>query len=585
MKLVARVLQSSAALVVGTSSLLMVGLTGVANAAAPYTCSWTGAAGDGKFSTAANWSDTTDSVTSGCGVTGAAPLAADNDGLIFDNTSLTSNATLTNDITGLAVGTFIFQGTGTYGFTITGNAITLSSGVLANDNGNGINTIDTDISLSSNATISESQSSAGLVLGDYSTAHTLNLSGHSLTFSGPIQALQCGKGGGANKIYDSLSGGGTFIDNVAAPVVLHSDSPNFSGAFEVLAGTLDAASTNALGASSGITSVASGANFAVSMSQNTTYNVPLTLSGGTLIADSNATLPDACLGGGSSQSYTATFSAPVTLTANSTYYGGRYTGTTTNTTISGTYTNNGFTFTGATGSQGTLSLPGGQQVVASVQTTNYTANSPTTPLTISQNQTAIVDGTYGQTVVEGGGTLKGNGTVGALFVYKDGIVAPGHSPGCLTINGDYTQYGTYQAEIGGTTACTGYDQLIVNGNVTLSDGQTPPMLGTLQLSLVNNFKPQVGQTFEIINNKGSKPVTDTFSGLAEGATINVNGNVFKISYKGGDGNDVVLTVITAASPNTGFALVSTRVAPVLGVCVGASALLIVAGRRYNGAKK
>ena len=46
-------------------------------------------------------------------------------------------------------------------------------------------------------------------------------------------------------------------------------------------------------------------------------------------------------------------------------------------------------------------------------------------------------------------------------------------------------------------------------------------------------------------------VSGTFSGLAEGATINLSGVVFTISYVGGDGNDVVLTVMAVpAVPTT-----------------------------------
>ena len=54
-----------------------------------------------------------------------------------------------------------------------------------------------------------------------------------------------------------------------------------------------------------------------------------------------------------------------------------------------------------------------------------------------------------------------------------------------------------------------------------------------------------GQTVTLIDNLGTDPVTGTFAGLPEGATLTANGQEFTISYIGGDGNDVVLT---AASP-------------------------------------
>src|SRR5256886_13010809 len=88
-----------------------------------------------------------------------------------------------------------------------------------------------------------------------------------------------------------------------------------------------------------------------------------------------------------------------------------------------------------------------------------------------------------------------------------------------------------------TTLFRSYDQINVAGTVNLS-GAT--------LSGVVGFAPAAGTTFTIINNDGSDAVTGTFSGLAEGATVNLSGQVFTISYVGGTGNDVVLT---RASPS------------------------------------
>ena len=53
--------------------------------------------------------------------------------------------------------------------------------------------------------------------------------------------------------------------------------------------------------------------------------------------------------------------------------------------------------------------------------------------------------------------------------------------------------------------------------------------------------PALGTQFEIINNQGTDPVAGTFAGLPEGAFLTAGGQTFKITYHGGDGNDVVLT--------------------------------------------
>jgi hypothetical protein len=116
--------------------------------------------------------------------------------------------------------------------------------------------------------------------------------------------------------------------------------------------------------------------------------------------------------------------------------------------------------------------------------------------------------------------------------------------------GNLTLAGTYDAEIGGSTACTGYDQMQVTGTVDVTGG-------TLNTTLYNNYKPKAGEKYTIIDNDSNDAVTGTFSGLAEGATFNLSGNVFKISYVGGDGNDVVLSVVSVPkTPDTGIGLIS-----------------------------
>jgi fibronectin-binding autotransporter adhesin len=153
-----------------------------------------------------------------------------------------------------------------------------------------------------------------------------------------------------------------------------------------------------------------------------------------------------------------------------------------------------------------------------------------------------------------------------------GTIAPGLSPGCLN-TGDLTVLGSFEAEIGGTTACTGYDQIKVTGAVDVTNG-------TLNTSLYNGFKPAAGQTYTIISNDAADPVTGTFTGLAEGATFNLNGNVFKISYKGGDGNDVVLTVVSVpATPNTGFQTIGNPLVT-MGITSIAAVSLLGLGRRH-----
>jgi hypothetical protein len=157
-------------------------------------------------------------------------------------------------------------------------------------------------------------------------------------------------------------------------------------------------------------------------------------------------------------------------------------------------------------------------------------------------------------VVIQGGVLDGNGTVtGALRLDMSGQINPGTSPGLINVVGSYTQLGgAFNAEIGGLAAGTQYDQINVTGAVSLG--------GNLNVSLIGGFTPAVGNKFVIVNNDGTDAVASPFTGLPEGAIITVGGVQLKISYVGGDGNDVVLTVIGSSTGASFFTLTPCRVA-------------------------
>jgi hypothetical protein len=87
------------------------------------------------------------------------------------------------------------------------------------------------------------------------------------------------------------------------------------------------------------------------------------------------------------------------------------------------------------------------------------------------------------------------------------------------------------------------DQLNVSGDVELFGAN-------LQVTLASGFTPAVGTQFEIVNNTGPNPVTNTFAGLPEGSVFTVGSTEFSITYQGGAGNDVVLTVVRCVVINT-----------------------------------
>jgi hypothetical protein len=87
------------------------------------------------------------------------------------------------------------------------------------------------------------------------------------------------------------------------------------------------------------------------------------------------------------------------------------------------------------------------------------------------------------------GTLAGHGTVVGT-VQNSGSVAPGTSPGTLTITGSYTQTsaGALQIEL---ASLPSFDKLSISGTATLG--------GTLSVTRVGGFSPALGATFDILD--------------------------------------------------------------------------------------
>jgi hypothetical protein len=52
-----------------------------------------------------------------------------------------------------------------------------------------------------------------------------------------------------------------------------------------------------------------------------------------------------------------------------------------------------------------------------------------------------------------------------------------------------------------------------------------------------------GFVLTLISNTSADPISGTFSNLADGSIVTIDGNNFQASYSGGDGNDLTLTVV------------------------------------------
>jgi len=90
--------------------------------------------------------------------------------------------------------------------------------------------------------------------------------------------------------------------------------------------------------------------------------------------------------------------------------------------------------------------------------------------------------------VSGGGSFPGNGTI--LFEAR---FSPGNSPGEVAFGGDLVLVSStaLTLDLAGTSAGVDYDHVVVVGDLAVD--------GTLDVRLINGFRPQVGDTFDLLD--------------------------------------------------------------------------------------
>lgn len=564
---VKRITEFGLSLVLGLSSLLVLAVP-KAHAAAD-TCTWTGAV-NANMNNAGNWT--------GCD---NANLPQAGDSLTFPNGAGVTNKAVNNDFTaGTSFATITVSGSnvgGEAGYVISGNAIQLSFGIYTSS----FVRLELDITATGNLIFSNTTSGGQINLGSNSTtgAKTLALGSNTLT----VFAF--------TDLYANVTGSGNITST---------NSLSISGAASGYTGTLTlnglAKSLSLNNATGGQVIVEDGANLSLSICDGQTFTQNLTLNGTSpaypKLSASSKVCPtpiDSGMGGGGCgecPSYDV-------------YYSSNGIPTTGNVTLAGSLTLGAdvtvrsyakvFNITSSISGAKSLSLvPGGSGdlVINSSSNTSNTPNGTIKPvretITLTDDLSAksvnvagffelIINGVRGAVTVESGAKLKGSGTVGALTIKTDGILAPGQSPGCLN-SGNLVLNGIFEVELAGVTVCTQYDQTKVTGTVDVTNG-------TLSTILLDGYVPATTNKFVIIDNDGADAVVGTFAGLVEGATVTAGDVAYKISYVGGDGNDVVLTVIT--SPNTGFKMLSNNPTATMISTLLAAGAIIGISKRYN----
>ena len=154
-------------------------------------------------------------------------------------------------------------------------------------------------------------------------------------------------------------------------------------------------------------------------------------------------------------------------------------------------------------------------------------------------------GTGSGPVEVNGGRLGGMGTIaGAVTVGsgrgREAILSPGYyhstNPGSLTIQSplSFNSDATYEVE--GNSSSATADEVVANG-VTIDSG------AQFSFADLGSGTLTPGTVFTVINNTAAPPIAGTFSNLPDGSIFTSNGNTYQVSYQGGDGNDLTLTVI------------------------------------------
>lgn len=217
-------------------------------------------------------------------------------------------------------------------------------------------------------------------------------------------------------------------------------------------------------------------------------------------------------------------------------------------------------------------------------------NKPDDYVLIKRGEAVLLNGIRHEVDILEGGVFSGNATLNYLL-YVGGVISPGNnSPGKITTDSlNFGNSGVYKVKILNKDH---YDQISADLGVIL-DG------GSLDLTYLEGCVIKKGDTFTIIDNKGTSPVigttagtVGTFKDLPEGAEITVGGAIFKISYVGGDGNDIVLTALNDSVapkdpkapkapkvPNTGGEKLAVNLIGAIAGVASAVTLLVMAKRK------
>lgn len=196
----------------------------------------------------------------------------------------------------------------------------------------------------------------------------------------------------------------------------------------------------------------------------------------------------------------------------------------------------------------TINLNRGSNLVLTANSSKFHGSINLLGDSTSTSTLQIISSYSNGTIILNGGKLTGTGKVKEVQNVGGGIFNPGSPLGTFSIGAGLSlgSNDVFVTQINGSTTGS-FGQVSVTGSVSL---------GNSILNIPSASNLSVGQKLIIINNGSSNSINGQFNGLVEGASVTSGLVTFTISYKGGSGNDVVLTVtnvVVPAQPPTFYA--------------------------------